>query len=54
MKLVGWALTVRWDDGTEYDVSCRVPMRLNAEIEHFLDRVEEEDASDYMKESNDE
>jgi hypothetical protein len=29
-------------------------MRLNAEIENFLDRVEEEDASDYMKESDDE
>lgn len=55
MKLVGWALTVRWDDGTVYDVSHRVPMGLNQDIEYFLDVVEEQDAEDYMKEStNDE
>ena len=54
MKLVGWTLIVRWDDGTEYDVSHRVPMGLNRDIEYFLDKVEEEDADDYMKESNNE
>lgn len=53
MKLVGWALTVRWEDGTEYDVSHRIPMGLNRDIEYFLDRVEEEDADDYMKQESD-
>lgn len=55
MKLVGWALTVRWDDGTVYDVSHRVPMMLSNGIEQFLDFVEEQDSDDYMKqESTDE
>jgi hypothetical protein len=43
MKINSWALTVTWDDGTSYDVSIRVPMRLSADIERFIDGVEEED-----------
>jgi hypothetical protein len=42
-KITSWALTVIWDDGTSYDVSIRVPMRLSGDIERFIDGVEEED-----------
>lgn len=52
MKLVGWSLQALWEDGTKYDITLRVPMRLGADIENFLDRVEEEDASDYMKQED--
>jgi hypothetical protein len=43
MKIASWALTVTWDDGTSYDVSHRIPMRLGADLENFIDNVEEQD-----------
>jgi hypothetical protein len=43
MKINSWALTVTWDDGTSYDVSHRIPMRLGADLENFIDNVEEQD-----------
>jgi hypothetical protein len=51
MKINSWALTVTWDDGTSYDVSIRVPMRLSADIERFIDGVEEEDNADRQEDA---
>jgi hypothetical protein len=51
MKITSWALTVTWDDGTSYDVSHRIPMRLNAELENFIDNVEEQDKDDTQEDA---
>ena len=51
MKITSWALTITWDDGTSYDVSHRIPMRLNAELENFIDFVEEQDKDDTQEDA---
>lgn len=52
MKIASWALTVTWDDGTSYDVSHRIPMRLSRDIEIFVDYVEEQDTDEDTKEDS--
>ena len=51
MKIASWALTVTWDDGTSYDVSHRIPMRLSRDIEIFVDYVEEQDKDDTQEDA---
>jgi hypothetical protein len=53
MKINSWALTVTWDDGTSYDVSHRIPMRLGADLENFIDHVEEQDNDEDTEHSED-
>jgi hypothetical protein len=41
MKIKSWALTLTWEDGTENDVSCYVPMYTIKAIEQFADYWED-------------
>lgn len=43
MKIVAWKLIATYEDGSEHDVSFYVPNRTNAQIESFLDSLEEND-----------
>ena len=42
MKIILWKLVAQYEDGSEADVSFSVPMRLTANIENFLDVLEQE------------
>jgi len=42
MKITLWKLVAQYEDGHEEDVSFSIPMRLTADIERFLDVLEQE------------
>lgn len=46
MKIILWKLVAQYEDGSEADVSFSVPMRLTANIENFLDTLEEEEETE--------
>jgi hypothetical protein len=46
MKIKSWTLTLTWEDGTENDVSCYVPVYLVKAVEEFIDYWEEKYSDD--------